>query len=103
MIANKNVEIQEGEDGTYVFPAQTFPGQKYTWALYIYKNGDAELYESRNPETGALLGKPQQLGNPWDTCNHETECIPKGDPRNPFKTDNYVCKFCGKQFRKVGK
>lgn len=101
MIANHNVEIEEQESGTYVFPARTIEGQRYTWALFVYKNGDAELYQKRNPETGALLGKPIKLGNPWDFCEHETECIPVGDKRNPYKSDNYVCKKCHKEFRKV--
>lgn len=101
MIANKNLEIQEQESGTYVFPAMTFEGQKYTWALFVYKNGDAELYKTRNPDSGALLGKPFKLGNPWDYCKHETEKIPVGDKCNPYKTDNYICKFCHKEFRRV--
>ncbi len=101
MIVNKNVEVQEQESGTYVFPAQTIEGQQYTWALFVYKNGDAELYQVCNPKTGALLGKPLKLGNPWDFCAHDTEKIPVGDERNPYKSDNWVCKKCGKEFRKV--
>lgn len=54
MIANGNLEIQEQEYGTYIFPGNG----SYTWALWIDKNGRAELYTKRNPETGALLGKP---------------------------------------------
>jgi hypothetical protein len=101
MIVNSNLEIEEQEGGTYVFPAMTIDGQRYTWALYVYKNGDAELYHKRDPKKGSLLGKPLKLGNPWDYCDHETEKIPAGDKRNLYKTDNYVCKKCRKEFRKV--
>jgi hypothetical protein len=104
MIANGNVEIEEQENGTYVFPAiqgKVINGENlpYTWALFIYKNGEAELYQKRDKKTGSLLGKPIKLGNPWDFCDHDTETIPKGDPRNPYKTDNSVCKKCGREFR----
>lgn len=99
MIANKNVEIEEQESGTYVFPAIGTKKLPYTWALFVYKNGDAELYTKRGPD-GTLLGKPIKLVNPWDACKHEdTETIPKGDLRNPYRSDNTVCKNCGKEFR----
>ena len=54
MIANGNVEIDEQESGTYVMPV----GKPYTWVLYVFKDGTADLYKKRNPETGAVLGKP---------------------------------------------
>ena len=34
-------------------------------------------------------------------CEHDLEKIPVGDKRNPYKTDNYVCKNCHKEFRKA--
>jgi hypothetical protein len=34
-------------------------------------------------------------------CNHELEKILVGDKRNPYRSDNYVCKNCHKEFRKV--
>lgn len=63
MIANNVVEIQEQEDGVYVFPnSKRFPP---TWALYVFNNGQADLYTKRAP-SGALLGKPIKLGTPKD-------------------------------------
>lgn len=60
MIANGNLEIEEQEGGTYVFPVLS-PNQDYSWALYMYKSGHAELYTKRDLKTGALLGKPIHL------------------------------------------
>jgi hypothetical protein len=98
------LEVHEIESGTYVFPAIGKKKLPPTWALFVYSNGDAEFYTKRHPKTGALLGKPMQLGNPWDFCNHDEhglDEIPKGDPRNPYKSDNHVCRNCGKEFRPV--
>jgi hypothetical protein len=100
---NGTLEIDEIESGTYVFP---FLGNKklpHTWALFVFNNGNAELYTKRNPKTGALLGKPLKLGNIWDHCSHDAglDIIPKGDPRNKYKTETHVCKNCEKEFRKV--
>jgi hypothetical protein len=54
------LEVEEQESGTYVFPNS----KKYasTWALFVYKDGRAELYKKRDLETGAILGKPVDLG-----------------------------------------
>ena len=99
---NQTLQVSEIESGTYVFP---FLGKKklpHTWALFVHNNGEAELYTNRKPKTGALLGKPIKLGNIWDFCNHDDfglEVIPVGDPRNPYKSENHVCKNCGKEFR----
>ena len=56
------LEIQEIESGTYVFPNS----KKYasTWALFVYTDGRAELYKKRDLEKGSLLGKPIDLGKP---------------------------------------
>ena len=99
---NQTLQVSEIESGTYVFP---FLGKKklpHTWALFVHNNGEAVLYTNRKPKTGALLGKPIKLGNIWDFCNHDDfglEVIPVGDPRNPYKSENHVCKNCGKEFR----
>lgn len=96
------LEVQEIESGTYVFPALGKKKLPHTWALFVYRNGDAELYTKRNQKTGALIGKPLKLGNPWDFCDHDAaglEVIPKGDPRNLYKSENHICKNCGKEFR----
>lgn len=34
-------------------------------------------------------------------CNHKIIKISKGDKRNPYKSDNYICSKCKKEFRKV--
>jgi hypothetical protein len=62
LTSDELLEIEEQESGTYVFPNS----KKFapTWALFIYKDGRAELYTKRNLETGALLGKPTDLGKP---------------------------------------
>ena len=106
MIANGSVGISEQEDGTYVYPSLN--GERgIGWTFYVYKDGSAELY-LKCKSNGALLGKPIKLTAPTETikklddttCDHDTEKIPVGDLRNPYKTDNYVCRKCGKQFRK---
>lgn len=56
------LEVQEIESGTYVFPnSKKFVG---SWALFVYSDGRAELYKARHTQTGALLGKPLDLGVP---------------------------------------
>lgn len=55
-------EIQEQESGVYVFPDdEKF---KYSWAIYLWPDGSADVYKERNPKTGALLGKPTRLPAP---------------------------------------
>ena len=62
MIANESVEIEEQEDGTYVYPVI---GNKRAigWTLYVFKDGSAQLF-TRCASSGALLGKPIKLVAP---------------------------------------
>ena len=61
MIANGILEVNEQEDGVYVFPdSKEF---QPSWALYVFNNGRAELYLKR-AANGALLGKPIKLPQP---------------------------------------
>ena len=64
MIANESVEIEEQEDGTYVFPVI---GNKrgIGWTLYVFKDGSAQLY-TQCASNGALLGKPIKLSAPTE-------------------------------------
>jgi hypothetical protein len=63
MITNDGqLEIEEQESGTYVFPNSKL--YVPSWAIFMYPDGRAELYTARHPKTGALLGKPKDLGIP---------------------------------------
>jgi|SRR5579859_330555 len=56
MITNDGlIEVQEQEDGTYIFPTD----KKFepSWAIYVFKDGTAHLYLKRK-NSGELLGKP---------------------------------------------
>jgi hypothetical protein len=75
MIANGNLEIEEQEDGTYVFPVTDPKDPKYSWALYMFKDGrGADLYTKRGP-SGVLLGKPIHLPNPEEAERTFVELI----------------------------
>ena len=62
LTSDGQLEVQEIESGTYVFPNS----KKYasTWALFVYSDGRAEFYKKRDLEKGSLLGKPLDLGKP---------------------------------------
>jgi hypothetical protein len=62
MIANHSIEIEEQEDGTYVYPVLNYKRAK-GWHLYVYKDGSAQLFLKVGPY-GALLGKPIKLPAP---------------------------------------
>lgn len=55
-------EVQEQETGTYVFPNdEEF---EYSWIMWLWPDGSAEIYTKRNPKTGAVLGNPIKLKAP---------------------------------------
>ena len=64
MIANESVEIEEQEDGTYVYPV-IGNERGIGWTLYVFKDGSAQLF-ARCAPTGALLGKPIKLAAPTE-------------------------------------
>lgn len=59
MIVNKSHEIEEQESGTYIFPDDS--KFQYSWAIWLWPDGSADVYTKRNKKTGALLGKPIRL------------------------------------------
>lgn len=93
MITNDGMlEIEEQEGGTYIFPnSKVFAS---TWALYVYKDGRAELYTKRDLEKGSLLGKPIDLGkpvikiHPLDMCELLDKAMPIGSKVNIIKMKN---------------
>jgi hypothetical protein len=62
LIANHCVEIEEQEEGTYVFPVLNYKRAR-GWHLYVFKDGSAQLFTKVGPH-GALLGKPIKLPAP---------------------------------------
>jgi hypothetical protein len=62
MIANHCIEIDEQQDGTYVYPVLNYKRAR-GWHLYVYKDGSADLFQKVGPH-GALLGKPIRLPAP---------------------------------------
>jgi len=62
MIANHCIEIEEQEDGTYVYPVLNYKRAR-GWHLYVFKDGSASLFTKVGPH-GALLGKPINLPAP---------------------------------------
>lgn len=69
MIANHCIEIEEQEDGTYVFPVLDYKRAR-GWHLYVFKDGSAQLFTNVGPH-GALLGKPIKLPAPVQIVNEE--------------------------------
>ena len=55
-------EVCEQESGVYLYPDEV--QFDYSWAIYLWPDGSADIYKSRNPKTGALLGKPIRLTAP---------------------------------------
>lgn len=97
MIVNRIVTIQESEQGTYISPdVQHQKDLTGIWSIWIYQDGSAEIYTKRKAD-GAFLGKPIYL--PAPSCDHDTEKQP--DALNPYKSDNFICKHCKKEFRKT--
>lgn len=89
MIANHNVEIEEQESGTYIFPL--VDGKRARdWAMFVYKDGSAELYTKIAPH-GELLGKPIKLPVPTVKV---FECAIKTEPE---------CNKCSKQLKDLGR
>lgn len=86
MIANHVIEIEEQEDGTYVFPVLNYKRAR-GWHLYVYKDGSADLFLKIGPH-GTLLGKPIKLPAPSEKI---LECETSKDPN---------CKICEKAFKK---
>ena len=62
MIANGCIEIEEQEDGTYVFPVIDYKRAR-GWHLYVFKDGSAQLF-TKVSKFGHLLGKPINLPAP---------------------------------------
>ena len=69
MIANHCIEIEEQEDGTYVFPVLNYKRAR-GWHLYVFKDGSAQLFTKVGPH-GALLGKPIKLPAPTVIVDEE--------------------------------
>lgn len=69
MIANHVIEIEEQEDGTYVYPVLNYKRAR-GWHLYVYKDGSADLFQKVGPY-GALLGKPFHLPAPIEIVKEE--------------------------------
>ena len=69
MIANHSIEIEEQEDGTYVFPVLNYKRAR-GWHLYVFKDGSAHIYQKVGPH-GALLGKPIKLSAPTMIVDEE--------------------------------
>lgn len=87
MIANKSVQIEEQEGGTYVYPAVDLKEFHHSWALYVWPDGSADLY-TRRSETGALLGKPVHLKAPEPRGNCDHKLTPeKLDGGNEFRCE----------------
>ena len=55
-------EVQEQESGTYIFPNED--RFEYSWAIWLWEDGSADVYTKRNSKTGALIGKPIRLPAP---------------------------------------
>jgi hypothetical protein len=62
MITNHCVEINEQEDGTYIYPVLDYKRSR-GWHIYVNKDGSAQLFLKVGPH-GALLGKPIDLPAP---------------------------------------
>lgn len=81
------LEVQEIESGTYIFPnSKKFAS---TWALFVYSDGRAELYMKRNLKTGALLGKPINLGEPIVKGAEKIQCTDSACPLMGFQAHEF--------------
>lgn len=69
MIANHCVEIEEQEDGTYVYPVIDHKRAR-GWHLYVFKDGSAQLF-TKVAKHGALLGKPIKLPAPTEIVDED--------------------------------
>lgn len=62
------------------------------WKLLVREDGSATIEGGKN-----LIELPSNQSRDANNCNHETE----RNDKPQFKSPNYTCKKCGKDFRRI--